>query len=96
MSTLKGASLLNSDQMWTFKLILNNGRGTFTYNIALRSAIFYFLIHGDLFLSLFPYLSVSILYKTSNDHLHHLPRNLRNFSIFLLVCDNLKNLIIYF
>ena len=96
MSTLKGASLLNGDQMWTSKLILNNGRGTFTYNIALRSAIFYFLIHGDLFLSLFPYLSVSILYKTSNDHLHHLPRNLRNFSIFLLVCDNLKNLIIYF
>ena len=84
MSTLKGASLLNGDQMWTFKLILNNGRGTFTYNIALRSAIFYFLIHGDLFLSLFPYLSVSILYKTSNDHLHHLPRNLRNFFFFFV------------
>ena len=84
MSTLKGASLLNSDQMWTFKLILNNGRGTFTYKIALRSAIFYFLIHGDLFLSLFPYLFVSILCKISNDHLHHLPRNLRNFSIFFV------------
>ena len=36
MSTLKGASPLNGDQMWTFKLILNNGRGTFTYKIALR------------------------------------------------------------
>ena len=57
----------------------------FTYKNTLTSTIFLFLIHGNVFLSLFAYVFVSILCKISNDHLHHLLRHLPNFVCFSLL-----------
>ena len=63
----------------------------FTNKNTLTSAFFRFLIHGNLFLSLFAKLLVLILFKISNDHLHYLPRSLRNFGISLQMHQNVKN-----
>ena len=50
-------------------------------------------MHGNLFLSLFAYLFVSMLCKISNDYLQYLPRNLLSFDISLEVRENFENLI---
>ena len=57
--------------------------------------IFFFLIHGNVFLSIFAYLVVSILYKISNYHLH-IYTEIYVILVFLCRCaKNLKNLMLY-
>ena len=64
-----------------------------TYKNALTFTIFLYLTPGNLFLSLFAYLFVSMLCKISNDYLQYLPRNLLSFDISLEVRENFENLI---
>ena len=93
-SYMKGPSPLKGDKMWTFirlqaifKLSVQNcSFNALSFKIILNIylfSIFLFLIHGNLFLSIFTSLFVTILRKISNYHLLNLPRNLHNFSIFL-------------